>query len=64
MSSRKVREMLRQRRVEFDKTVEENRKDNYLESLTKADLIKYAEANGIEVDKTARKAEILEKIKE
>lgn len=64
MSSRKQRERLRLARIEFDKEVERGRKNNYLEGLTKADLIQYAEANGIEIDKTARKAEILEKIKE
>ena len=64
MSSRKVREKLRERRMAFDAKVEERRKEDYLGSLTKAELIAYAEANGIEIDKAAKKAEILEKIKE
>lgn len=64
MSSRKQRERLRLQRMEFDKAVEESRKEIYLDSLTKTELIAYAEANGIEIDKTAKKAEILGKIKE
>lgn len=68
MSSRKVREMLRLRRIEFDKEVEEARaereKSEALGKMTKAELIQYAEDNGIEIDKTAKKADILEKIKE
>jgi hypothetical protein len=64
MSSRKQRERLRLQRMEFDKSVEESRKEIYLDSLTKAELIAYAEANGIEVDKSAKKAEILEKVKQ
>lgn len=50
--------------MEFDKAVEESRRELYLDSLTKAELIAYAEVNGIEIDKTAKKADILEKIKE
>jgi len=42
----------------------ENERNSKLESLTKAELIEYAEYNGIKIDKTARKADILEKIKE
>lgn len=64
MSTRRQREKLRLQRMEFDKVVEENRKDNYLDSLTKSELIQYAEANGIKVDKTAKKAEVLSAIKE
>jgi len=65
MSSRKQRSRLwAERRIAHDTLVEEGRKDAYLNGLTKADLIQYAEANGIKVDKTAKKADILEKIKE
>lgn len=35
-----------------------------LESMTKAELVAYAEANGIEVDAKSRKAEIIAAIKE
>ena len=62
MSTRKIREILRRRRIEFDRQVEENRKKKALDGLTKAELIEYAEKKGIKVDKTAKKAEILEAI--
>ena len=62
MSTRKVREILRRRRMEFDRQVEENRKKKALEGLTKAELIEYAEKKGIKVEKTAKKADILEAI--
>ena len=62
MSTRKVREILRRRRMNFDRQVEESRKKKALEGLTKAELIEYAEKKGIKVDKTAKKAEILETI--
>lgn len=42
--------------------VEEEKQD--FDAMTKAQLVEYADENGIEIDKTARKAEILEKIKE
>ena len=64
MSSRRVREMLRQRRIEFDKSVEKGRQIRNLDNLTKTDLVRYAEENGIEIDKTAKKAEVLERIKD
>ena len=68
MSTRKQREMRRLRRMEFDRQVEEARKqknlDERLGSMTRTQLITYAEENGIKIDKTAKKAEILEKIKE
>lgn len=68
MSSRKVREKLREMRIARDVARDESRatreKNELLDSLTKAELVAYAEANGIEVDKTAKKADILEKIKE
>lgn len=62
MATRKVREILRRRRVEFDRQVEENRKKKALDGLTKAELIEYAEKKGIKIDKSAKKAEILETI--
>ncbi len=62
MATRKVREILRRRRMQFDRQVEENRKKKALDGLTKAELIEYAEKKGIKVDKTAKKAEILETI--
>lgn len=62
MSTRKVREILRRRRMEFDRQVEENRKKKALEGLTKAELLEYAEKKGIKVEKTAKKADILEAI--
>ena len=34
------------------------------DGMTKAQLLEYADENGIEIDKAAKKAEILEKIKE
>ena len=62
MTSRKKREMFRQRRMEFDRQVEENRQRNVLNKLTKAELIDYAEKKSIEIDKTAKKADIVEKL--
>lgn len=64
MSTRKVREILRKRRMGFDRQVEESRKKKALDGLTKAELIEYAEKKGIKVDKSAKKAEILNTIKE
>lgn len=68
MASRRVREVLRLRRMEFDKTVEENRRqrelDEMLDRMTRAQLIDYASDNGIKIDKTAKKAEMLDAIKE
>ena len=62
MATRKIREILRRRRMEFDRPVEENRKKKALEGLTKAELLEYAEKKGIKVEKTAKKADILEAI--
>ena len=62
MATRKVREILRRRRMNFDRQVEESRKKKALDGLTKAELIEYAEKKGIKVDKSAKKAEILETI--
>lgn len=39
-------------------------REEKLDAMTKAELIEYADDNGIKIDKTAKKAEILEKIKE
>lgn len=67
MSSRRVREKIRLQRMAFDLEVEkarqEREKAEMLDNMTKAELIEYAEANGIEIDKTAKKAEILGKLK-
>lgn len=64
MSSRRVREKLREARIARDIAREESRrvreKNEALDSMTKAELIAYAEENGIEVDKAAKKAEIKE----
>ena len=49
MATRKVREILRRRRMQFDRQVEENRKKKALDGLTKAELIEYAEKNGKKV---------------
>ena len=62
MSTRKVREILRRRRMNFDRQVEESRKKKALDGLTKAELIEYAEKKGIKIDNSAKKAEILETI--
>lgn len=68
MSTRRQRERLRLAKIKRDVALDKSRatreKNELLDSLTKAELIAYAEANGIEIDKTAKKAEILEKIKE
>lgn len=78
MSTRKQREILRQRRMEFDRRVEENRRQmeqfseesvktddgmKLLEDMTKQELIAYAYENEIEINKYAKKGEILEEIK-
>ena len=63
MSSRRVREKLREMRIARDFDRDDSRatreKNELLDSLTKAELIGYAEANGIEIDKTAKKADII-----
>ena len=41
----------------------ENERATRLEAMTKAQLIEYAEANGINVDKSAKKADILSTIR-
>ena len=68
MSSRRARERFRRGRVEFMEKLNEahNARDREekLDAMTKAELIEYADDNGIKIDKTAKKAEILEKIKE
>ena len=42
--------------------VEEEKPD--FDGMTKAQLLEYADENGIEIDKSAKKADILEKVKE
>lgn len=68
MSSRRVREKLREARIARDFALDKSRavreNNEALDVMTKAELVKYAEENGIEIDKTAKKAEILEKVKE
>ena len=68
MSSRRARERFRTERVAYMEALNEslNRRDREmkLEGMTKAELIEYAEDNGIQVDKTAKKADIYAKIKE
>lgn len=68
MSTRKQREILRQRRVRFAEKLAENRAENEksaaIGKMTKAQLIDYADEKGIEIDKTAKKDEILTVIKE
>lgn len=78
MSTRKQREMIRLKRMEFDRRVAENRGETkkfveekvstdkgygLLEDMTKQELIAYAYETGIEVDKYAKKADILSTIK-
>lgn len=67
MSSRRVREKMREARIArdfaLDKSRAEREKNEALDVMTKAELVKYAEENGIEIDKTAKKADILEKVK-
>ena len=68
MSSRRARERFRREKVAFMEALHANQIENEratrLEAMTKAQLIDYAEANGIEIDKSAKKADILDKIKE
>lgn len=67
MSSRRVREKLREARIARDFALDKSRaareKNEAFDVMTKAELVKYAEDNGIEIDKTAKKADILEKVK-
>ena len=67
MSSRRVREKMREARIArdfaLDKSRAEREKNEAFDAMTKAELVKYAEENGIEIDKTAKKADILGKIK-
>ena len=66
MSSKRVREKLREMRIARDIAVDESRrereKNTALDGMTKAQLIEYAEEHGIEVDRAAKKAEIKETI--
>lgn len=68
MSSRRVREKLREAKIARDIALDESRRakerNEAFDAMTKAELVEYAEENGIEIDKTAKKADILEKVKE
>ena len=68
MSSRRARERFRREKVAYmealTKARAEAEKTERLEALTKADLIAYAEANGIKIDKNATKAKIINRLKE
>ena len=64
MSSRRQRERMRLARIEYDRANEEGRKENEILSMTKAQLIQYAEYNGIEINKSAKKAEIADDVLE
>ena len=68
MSSRRVREKLREAKIARDvsliKSRHEREEKEALEGMTKAQLVEYAEEKGIKIDKTAKKADILETIKE
>lgn len=68
MSSRRARERFRREKLAYMETLRaaqaEDERANRLEAMTKTELIEYAEANGIEIDKSAKKADILAKIKE
>ena len=48
----------------LNEALNERDRDRRLEALTKAELIAYAEANGIKIDKNATKAKIINRIKE
>lgn len=67
MATRKQRERMRQQRIAFDAEVEQNRRrkevDEIFGNMTKAQLIQYAEDNNIEIDKKAKKEELLDAIK-
>lgn len=67
MSSRRVREKLREAKIARDVSLIKSRREREtneaLDSMTKAQLVEYAEENGIKIDKTAKKAEILEKVR-
>ena len=68
MSSRRARERFRREKVAYMEMLHEaqnaGERAEKLEAMTKAQLIEYAENNGIEIDKTAKKADILAIIKE
>lgn len=67
MATRKQRERMRQARLAFDAEVEQNRREKEINEIfdkkTKAQLVEYAEKNGIEIDKNAKKADMLDAIK-
>lgn len=68
MASRKQRLRMRQARLEFDEEVKRNRfikeTNEILGSMTKDELIEYAAKNDIEINKRAKKEEILNAIKD
>ena len=63
MSSRRARERFRREKIAYMEALHaaqaENERATRLEAMTKAQLIEYAEANGINVDKSAKKADII-----
>ena len=63
MSSRKQRELLRLRRIAFDLEMERGWQEEDFDKMTKAQLVEYAAEKGIEVDKKANKADMLDAIK-
>lgn len=63
MSSRKQRELLRLRRIAFDLEMERGWQEEALDKMTKAQLVEYAAEQGIEIDKKANKADMLDAIK-
>ena len=63
MATRKQRELLRRRRIEFDRRVAENRKNGALDDMTRQQLIAFAYENEINIDVRAKKSEILAEIK-
>ena len=66
MSSRRARERRRREKVAFMEKLytTETKNEKNLDAMTKAELIGYAEENGIEIDKSAKKADVLARIKE
>lgn len=65
MSSRKQRRKLAEKRMAFDRKVEENRKNFHkpFDEMTKSELIAYAYEHEIDIDTRAKKADILEAVK-
>lgn len=67
MSTRRVREKLREARIARDFALDKSRtvreKNEALDVMTKAELVKYAEENGIEIDKTAKRQRFWKKLR-